>query len=133
MRDTLGHSPRALGMTMKAVSLLSIVLALMLAPAQSQSMMEMKHDAQRDFEKADAELNAVYKKVIEQLGPKGAAALKEAQRAWVIFRDKTAEAYGKSEEGGSLEGLMYIRCQEAITQNRTKELRKLFLSEQYPY
>jgi uncharacterized protein YecT (DUF1311 family) len=96
-------------------------------------MLEMKLAAARDFEEADAELNAVYKQVRARLSPKGAAALRDAQRAWVIFRDKTAEAYGIGEEGGSNEGLMYIRCQEAITQNRTKELRLLFLSGGYPY
>ena len=36
----------------------------------------------------------------------------------MTFRNKTAEAYVTGEEGGSNEGLMYIRCQEAITQNR---------------
>ncbi|MEZ0259231.1 MAG: lysozyme inhibitor LprI family protein [Chthoniobacter sp.] len=104
-----------------------------LVPVRGQSMVEMKHTAQHDFEKADAELNTVYKAVLERLSPKGVAALKESQRAWIIFRDKTAEAYGTGEEGGSLEGLMYIRCLEATTQNRTKELKKLFLSDHYPY
>ncbi len=114
-------------------SLLSLLVmfSLTLVSASGQSMIEMKHAAQRDFEKADAELNTVYKQVLTQLSPKGTAALKEAQRAWVVFRDKTAEAYGTGEEGGSLEGLMYIRCLEAITQNRTKELKKLFLSDHY--
>lgn len=119
-------------MKFPAITLLA-ALTLVVAPTHGQSMMEMKHAAQRDFEKADAELNAVYKKILAELSPKGAAALKEAQRAWIIFRDKTAEAYGTGEEGGSLEGLMYLRCVEAITQNRTKELKKLFLTDRYPY
>ena len=110
-----------------------VLLLLTRTPVYSQSMVEMKHTAERDFEKADAELNAVYKKALGQLSPKGVAALREAQRAWVTFRDKTAEAYGTGEEGGSNEGLMYIRCQEAITQNRTKELKLLFSSDRYPY
>lgn len=112
----------------------AVVLSLLTCvPVYSQSMVEMKQAALRDFEKADAELNAVYNKVLRQLSPKGVTALREAQRAWVTFRDKTAEAYGIGEEGGSNEGLMYIRCQEAITQNRTKELKLLFLSDGYPY
>ena len=110
-----------------------ITLLLAAAPARGQSMMEMKRTAQHDFEKADAELNSVYKSIVSELSPKGATALRESQRAWVVFRDKTAEAYGTHEEGGSLEGLMSIRCLEAITHNRTSELRKLFLSDQYPY
>ena len=112
----------------------TIILSLLACtPACGQSMVEMKQTALRDFEKADAELNATYKEVLAQLSPKGVAALQEAQRAWVVLRDKTAEAYGTGEEGGSNESLMSIRCEEATTRNRTKELRRLFLSGGYPY
>ncbi len=116
------------------ILVLALLFAVAPAPAHGgQSMMELKQTARRDFEKADADLNVVYKDIVSQLSPKGAAALRESQRAWVIFRDKTAEAYGTHEEGGSLEGLMAIRCLEATTQNRTGELKKLFLCDQYPY
>ena len=98
-----------------------------------QPMMELKQAAQHNFEKADAELNTVYKSALDGLSPKGNAALRESQRAWIIFRNKTAEAYGTHEEGGSLEGLMRIQCEEAVTRERTGELKKLFLSDKYPY
>src|ERR1700689_3928981 len=100
---------------------LFVMVTLVMTPARAESMNEMKRDAQRDFDKADAELNKVYQKSLDGLRPTGAGALKEAEHAWIIFRDKTAEAYGTQEEGGSLEGLMCIRCAEAITQNRIKE------------
>jgi len=35
----------------------------------------------------DKELNAVYKQVIETLDPRSAELLKEAQRAWIAYRD----------------------------------------------
>ncbi len=116
-----------------ASGVLALALLCAVRPVRGQSMVEMKHAAQRDFEKADAELNTLYKNVLSGLDPKGSAALRESQRAWVIVRDKTAEAYGTGEEGGSLEWLMYIRYQEAATQDRTRELKKLFQSDHYPY
>ena len=118
---------------MKRLFIIIGITSLAAALLNAQSMMEMKRDARKDLAKADAELNAVYKKALATRSEKGAAALREAQRAWIIFRDKTAEAYGAGEEGGSLEGLMFINCSEALTRSRTKELKELFLSDHYPY
>jgi hypothetical protein len=78
----------------------------------------MKENARKDLEVADAELNTVYKKILATRSEKGIAALREAQRAWIIYRDATAEAYGTGEEGGSLEALMVLRCSEALTKSR---------------
>lgn len=105
------------------------LLIASIAAAQAQSMLEMKAEAQRKFEQADTELNTVYRKVIASLSESGATALKEAQRAWLTARDKTAEASGSSEEGGSLQGLAIIQCREALTRHRTKELQELFLDQ----
>ena len=93
----------------------------------------MKAHAQKDLDAADAKLNAIYKQALATRSDKGAAALKEGQRAWIMYRDGTCEAYGTGEEGGSLEGYMYVRCCEALTKQRTEELKKLFLSDHYPY
>ena len=98
-----------------------------------KNMREMRREAGTTFEQVDIELNSVYKNVLKQLSPKGTEAIKAGQRAWIIFRDKTAEAYGMHEEGGSLEGLMRTNCLIEITQNRIKELKMLFLSGHYPY
>jgi len=116
-------------------SALAVLLLLNFAfvAAHGQIDRAMMQPAIAEFDKSDAELNAVYKKVLSQLSPKGLEALKEAQRAWLIFRDKTAEAYGTGEEGSSNEKVMYVRCAAAITRNRTKELKTLFLSDHYPY
>lgn len=119
---------------MKA-SLTGLLITLFFAtvPIHSQIDRPMIEAARKEFDQADADLNRVYKEVLAQLSPKGVTALKESQRAWLIFRDKTAEAYGASEEGGSNENVMFIRCSAAITRNRIKELKALFLSGHYPY
>src|SRR5436305_4973465 len=109
------------------------LLVLVGAHLSAQSMGSMKARAQHDLEIADAELNKVYKQALATRSEKGAAALKEAQRAWIIYRDSTCIAYGTGEEGGSLEGYIVVACSEALTKHRTEELKKLFLSDKYPY
>lgn len=118
---------------MKLLFFLAAVLVLTLSSTNAQSMGTMKENARKDLDVADAELNSVYKEALATRSEKGVKALREAQRAWIIYRDATAEAYGTGEEGGSLETLMVLRCSEALTKNRTAELKKLYLSDHYPY
>ena len=111
-----------------SLAILLLALTSLFSTAHGQSMSEMKRAANAEFDQADAELNTVYKKVLDGRSPKGTAALKEAQRAWITFRDKSAEAYGASEEGGSLEGLLAVHCSTTLTKERTANLRRMFLS-----
>ncbi len=109
---------------MKILCLVIVVgLCLGSSDTPAQSMMEMTRIARRDYEKAETQLNSVYQKALARLSPKGKAALCEAQAAWIIYRDKNAEAYGTGEEGGSLEPYMAIRCREASTKSRIAELK----------
>lgn len=114
---------------------LSLLLGLFTAaPLHLSSQTHEDRDAAvQKFEKADKDLNRVYQKALDQLSPKGKSALKEAQRAWVVFRDMSAKAYGTQEEGGSNERDMYVACQTALTEARTKELTRMFLQEGYPW
>jgi uncharacterized protein YecT (DUF1311 family) len=57
-------------------------------------------------EKWDALLNKNYKELMAALDPKGQAALKNAQRAWLVYRD--AEFAANDAIFGKMEGTMYI-------------------------
>ena len=52
----------------------------------------------------------------------GAAALKEAQRAWISFRDKACEVEGYAMKGGSAEPLLVYGCMRQLTEDRTGQL-----------
>lgn len=88
-----------------------------------------------DYEAADAELNAAYKEAVAamketdaDLPPelKGAEkALREAQRGWIVYRDKTCEAAGFEARGGSMESMLVGQCLADTTRNRTQELKAL--------
>tara|TARA_R110002126_G_scaffold151287_3_gene298215 strand:+ start:55 stop:465 length:411 start_codon:yes stop_codon:yes gene_type:complete len=85
---------------------------------------------------ADEDLNAFYKiaradlKSIDTYLQKdqrgGADALRDAQRAWIVFRDNACKAEGFTVRGGSLEPLIVSSCKERLTRVRTEDLRSAF-------
>src|SRR6218665_1348085 len=104
-----------------------------------QAQQEMNYCAAQDAERADAELNAVYRTAIEQAreadrdyartaegrsdGPGEEATLREAQRAWVAFRDAHCRLESFEARGGSMQPMIDGGCRAALTRARTAELR----------
>ena len=64
-------------------------LALIVSSARAQTQAEMNQDACAQYKNADQALNATYKKVLKDYAkdPLFLAKLKQAQRAWIAFRD----------------------------------------------
>jgi uncharacterized protein YecT (DUF1311 family) len=102
-----------------------------------QNQMEMNVCAQIDFERADAELNTAWRVAIAgaraadaeldrryDQRPTSEAKLREAQRAWLLFRDAhcTVEGYDQA-RGGTMEPMVYGGCRAALTRQRTAQLR----------
>jgi uncharacterized protein YecT (DUF1311 family) len=102
-----------------------------------QAQMEMNVCAGLDFEAADRELNTAWREAIANARaadreidrqydqrPTGEAKMREAQRAWLIFRDAqcTVEGYGEA-RGGSMEPMVYGGCRARLTRERTAQLR----------
>ena len=120
-----------------------LVLACLTLPAAAQetdcetavTQMEMNQCAYDGWEAADADLNAAYRRAMALMTqwdadlPRGeqggAAALKEAQRAWITFRDKACEAEGYAMKGGSAEPLLVYGCMRQLTEDRTGQLNGL--------
>nr|WP_073014893.1 lysozyme inhibitor LprI family protein [Roseibium suaedae] len=103
-----------------------------------QTQMEFTYCAEQDWQAADAELNKAYKAAMAQMKSYdeglaeyakelvGAAnALKEAQRAWIPYRDKACEAFGFQARGGSMEPQLIYDCNARMTRIRTDELKAL--------
>ena len=107
--------------------------------ADPQAQQEMNYCADQDFQKADKELNAVYKKAVasqaaidkdaeDVTDPRlfGAVkALKKAQRAWIDYRDGQCEGESYEAAGGSMQPMLFSGCKARLTQARTRELREL--------
>jgi uncharacterized protein YecT (DUF1311 family) len=103
--------------------------------ANAMAQIEINMCAYQDFEKADAELNAVWKQAkasADELDSqenddsrKGAAkSLLAAQRGWIAYRDGACELAGWEAHGGSMEPMVVSGCLAEKTRARTKELQE---------
>ena len=101
-----------------------------------QTQIEMNACAAIDFDRADTELNAEYRRTIawardadreERAAgddrPGDEATLREAQRAWIAFRDAQCRLEGYEARGGSMEPMLYEGCRARLTRERILQLR----------
>lgn len=100
---------------------------------QSQAMQDcdknqrtMNLCAQQRYDKADAALNRTYNRSLKAQPDEAAQQrLREAQRAWISYRDKDcAVEAGPRETSGSIWPLQYYGCLERHTMRRTMELQQ---------
>ena len=84
----------------------------------------MNRCAAENYERADAELNRVYKQEIAELDAHSQQLLKTAQRDWIAFRDDECKYQNVQNEGGSIYPLEYNGCLTALTKARTKQLQQ---------
>lgn len=106
----------------------------------AMAQQDMNYCAEKDFEAADAELNAVWKearaaaKSLDAEQPdelKGAdKALLAAQRGWIAYRDGQCELAGFEARGGSMEPMLVSGCRAELTRTRTKELKSFIGGEE---
>jgi uncharacterized protein YecT (DUF1311 family) len=111
-----------------------------------QSNYDMKVCANEDWKKADGELNAAYRKALAEARksdrstksvqgyesmPDSEAMLRDAQRAWVSFRDANCKYQYQIYYGGSHAPLAHVLCMADMTKARVKELRQLPGGEEF--
>ncbi len=108
---------------MKILPLLAA--AALVLPARAQTQSEMNAEAAAELQKANAALNAVYKKMRALQDEAGGARLKAAQKAWIAFRDAQAAFEAAHSEGGSIYPLELANAKTRLTETRTEELEAL--------
>lgn len=101
-----------------------------------QTTLEMKICAGQELTAADGVLNANYSKARDYMreiddnltGELAGAeiALRDAQRAWIKFRDGACVAEGFPVRGGTLESVLVISCLARLTNQRADDLTRLF-------
>jgi uncharacterized protein YecT (DUF1311 family) len=101
------------------------------------STVELNFCSEKELDKADAALNAAYKKAIARI-PELAAekpydakswedALRASQRAWVAFRDAECKDHGTMFwTGGTGATGDALNCMMEMTKNRTVQLKELY-------
>ncbi|SLN29815.1 hypothetical protein AQS8620_00916 [Aquimixticola soesokkakensis] len=99
------------------------------------TQMELTFCAQQDWQAADAALNDMYKRamvVLSQIDesegadqPYAMTYLRDAQRAWITFRDNACAAEGYRAHGGSMEPMLIYGCRARLTEQRVQDLHLL--------
>lgn len=80
--------------------------------------------------RADQELNQVYAAYKKRLPPNQTQRLKQAQLAWIKFRDASCVFESSGVEGGSAHPMVYLGCLTAKTRDRIKALEALSACEE---
>jgi uncharacterized protein YecT (DUF1311 family) len=88
-------------------------------PAGNQQ--EMNQCAAADYYAADLEMNRLYGTQMARLST-GKGALRESQKAWLVFRDKVC-AYEVPADNGSIYSMSVSLCLAKHTKQRVEDLR----------
>lgn len=115
------------------VFLLLFWLASAPAPAQKKSksvpcanagsQADMNDCAGREYKAADTTLNQVYRQLVSLLDDEEKLQLKEAQTAWLKYRDANCEFVGGQYKGGTMRPMVHAMCLADMTSSRTGELK----------
>jgi len=89
----------------------------------SDSTYEMRVCNGNELDYQDGLLNKYYKQAMRRLSQHEKRKLRNAQRAWIKYRDAKCESEGKDMRGGTGEYLLIGGCLVETTTQRAKELR----------
>jgi uncharacterized protein YecT (DUF1311 family) len=81
--------------------------------------------ARQEYQKADAEMNKVYGRLMTELADyKGddQQKLQRAQALWLQYRDANCESESSIYQGGSIRPAVYNSCLASVTRERTRRL-----------
>jgi uncharacterized protein YecT (DUF1311 family) len=89
--------------------------------------MEMNECANDNAQAADDALNATYKQVMaSRQSQSDKDGLKQAERTWIKYRDKTcADEVGPQEDGGSIWPMEMANCEQKQTDARIRTLKRM--------
>jgi uncharacterized protein YecT (DUF1311 family) len=90
--------------------------------AEAKTYMDMTACSGAKFRQADKKLNATYKALLPKLDENGRNALKEAQRAWITFRDAECKYRASPSEGGAIWPMEEASCATSMTLDRINDL-----------
>src|ERR1041385_9267042 len=91
--------------------------------ADAQSQAEMNICWGKEYKAADARLNEAYRQFMSKLDDEEKAQLKNAQLAWLKYRDANCDFVADQYKGGSIRPMIAAICLADVTNNRTTELK----------
>jgi len=91
---------------------------------EARSTYAMRQCNAKEFRIYDQALNESYRQLMHRLDPTERRNLREAQRAWIRYRDAECRFEGFEMRGGTGEALLVGGCLAEMTRRRAGELRK---------
>jgi uncharacterized protein YecT (DUF1311 family) len=91
----------------------------------AQSQHDMNRCAARARERADAELNKVYRQLMKDTSGAERAKLRSAQLAWIKFRDAHCDYESVGNTGGTIYPMVVSFCLARVTADRGKQLQEI--------
>ena len=115
---------RATALIMLGILTISPVAARAEPCGANATQLDLDRCADRDFRKADAKLNAAYRRIMDRLTgeARGRKLMAEAQKAWLAFRDAECAFSSSDTEGGSMHPMVVSGCLATLTEARTRTL-----------
>ena len=93
--------------------------------ADAEDQATMNECAAKDLQAADAELNSLYhqirQRIVDDVDTRNL--LRDAERAWVAFRDAECTFATSSTAGGSIWPMEYDACLTGLTQQRIEQFQ----------
>lgn len=112
-------------------ALLAGPLLMALDCRKPNSNMQLKECAYINYQKVDNVFHEKYRKLMSLLPDDIAKEkLRAAQRAWVVYRNLSADFYADDARDGSAEQLIHMDTRTRMTEERTKELIKIIKRQQ---
>ena len=114
----------------------------------AKTQLEMNQCSGDEYRKANAQLNGLYSTLIASMQKEIAAArqkndaseekynattlekLRNAERAWIRYRDLHCDAARSLSEGGSVSALAWANCMTEVTSRRIEELKNTYKPEE---
>ena len=113
---------------MKQSLKLAVIIAgagVLASGAVAQTQSQLNATAAREQQAADRALNSQYAATMGQLSPGSRTLLRNAQRAWITFRDQQCRYESSAVQGGSAQPMVLSGCVTRLSNERTRDLRRL--------
>jgi uncharacterized protein YecT (DUF1311 family) len=91
--------------------------------ADAQSQAEMTMCWGKEYKAADAKLNKSYQEFMSKLDESEKVQLKNAQLAWLKYRDANCEFVADQYKGGTMRPMIAAICLAGVTNARVDELK----------
>jgi len=96
--------------------------------ADAATTAQMQECLGERLDEADGALNRAYRDAMDTLDQARRTRLREAQRAWIAFRDASAQFEASVAEGGTLARLIYLETLVSMTRERIRSLAAIAAS-----